>query len=294
MRNRIGLVLTLMLGLCNNAFATVYGSANATEFLQHTSSIAIVEILNVDPDAGNLSVRTQTQVDIRVHQVIWGALPGSEFSFFLPEGTKTWLSESIESSDFAGVPKPVPGDLALVLFRADKWLVTPFSFGEMGYWRIVKINNNTVLVNDYGHCIEQVDLQGDFLFEIGPRVFPASQYLGPVINGVRATFGPASHVDLHGPEQDPEDEGSGTYGDPRLNDLSFADSNVQHCLLIGDVVVALENLFSGHQPQSGFLSFTALIDGWKFPMGSSEAADFTGENVCFEDIEIPLTCELHP
>lgn len=290
--------IVLALGLCSgwfsDAFAASYGSATAIEFIQQTSSVAIVEILDVNPEAGNFSVRSQTQVDVLVHTVIWGELPGNEFTFFLPEGTKTWLVESIESSDFAGVPKPVPGDLALVLFRADTWLVTPFSYGEMGYWRIVEVNNSSVLVNDYGHCIEKVDLNGDFLFEVGPRVYPASEYLGPMIGGVRATFTAVSHVDLHGPEQDPEDEGSGTYGNPQFNDLSYANSNVQHCLLVDDIVDALGNLFGGHLPQGEFMSFTGLIDGWKFPMGLSETDDFLGENVCFDDLEIPLTCELHP
>ena len=85
---------------------------------------------------------------VEVLDLYCGELPG-EFTFFLPEGSLPWVQEDVLFRDLAGLPKPVPGETALVFFRSGNWLVTPFTHGESGYWRVVQVDGEQYLCTRY-------------------------------------------------------------------------------------------------------------------------------------------------
>lgn len=286
----LGLLASVSVVYPEQAHAVSYSGTPLDQMIEHTSAIALVTIHGVNPEAGNEATGPQTEVHVEVLDLYWGELPG-EFTFFLPEGSLPWVQEDVLFRDLAGLPKPVPGETALVFFRSGNWLVTPFTHGESGYWRVVQVDGEQYLANDQGRCLDRVDPTGPFFLDSHPVIFEASQYLGPIFDGQRRFWSIASDTDIHGPEDEPDDEVAGVWEPNTFEQIAFASENAAHCVPFDNFIDEIIGYFGAHEPLGPFIEFTSMDAGRFLPLEMGESDPAEDDYVCFED-ELPLSCEL--
>lgn len=140
-----------------------------------------------------------------------------------------WVQEDVLFRDLAGLPKPVPGETALVFFRSGNWLVTPFTHGESGYWRVVQVDGEQHLANDQGRCLDRA---------------------------------------------------------------AFASENAAHCVPFDNFIDEIIGYFDAHEPLGPFIEFTSMDAGRFLPLEMGESDEAEDNYVCFEDDDLPLSCEL--
>lgn len=283
-----GLVMVTLLSLPNLGFAVSMEPMDLAEMAKNSSAVVIAYADHVDTEAGNDAIGEQTLVEMTVLQTIWGEVPSTNLSFFLPEGTSTWEIEEPIFADIPGAPKIIPGEKYLLFLRTAGWIDSPFTGFDLGVYRIKEIEGADYPVSETGQCISSISNS----IHWGGAIAQYPTYLGPYFNGTRYYSKTKSILDAPGTITD--DEGENSYPDDVRYALD-ADSihqKLPNCLQFETVIDKLSDILSYHTPWDSFSPKTILTDSRIRDLILAPSSPTAG-NVCFDE-EVPFSCEALP